>query len=192
MSGLMDCVTAMPRESLSRLGSPLAGAAGLLADPARGLLWFAPLALAGGVGWWVASRRPAGRPARLATAAIVVAYFALSASWVDWRGGTGFGPRLLVPALPAFAVPLAVWLDSRRAAAVGRWLLGAAFVAGFTVEWCAALSPVHAFWDATVVGLLRGSPVAALVGAGFGAALLWLVAHRFPSAPGPAAVSSAP
>lgn len=171
------------------LGSPLAGGLGLLVDPARGLLWFAPLAVVASAGWVLAARWRAGlRPSALfASAAVALGYFAVTAAWVDWRGGACYGPRLLVPALPACAAPLLVLVDRRPISRVVRAVLGLAFVGGFTVQWCAALSPVHAFWISSVRELLGASLPTTLAGAGLGVALLVWTAARFPRGTAPAA-----
>jgi hypothetical protein len=59
------------------------GLAGLLVSPARGLLWFAPVAIVG------AARSP--RPIALA----LVAYLIVMAAFFKWHGGQAYGPRLL-------------------------------------------------------------------------------------------------
>ena len=148
-----------------QLGDPLAGALGLLGDGRHGLLLFAPLllvgAVGGGVATWTGGDRAARRIALLALG-VFLAYFLVDACWVDWRGGSCYGPRLLVPVLPPLVVvasrcPLdSAWL--RRA-------LGLAFVAGFTVAFCAALDPWRAFWGASAGELVSARPLAAGAGA---------------------------
>ncbi len=73
-----------------------AGLAGLLASPGKGLLWFAPLAFAA-----------AFRHRGLRLALPLVLGILLHSQLHDWTGGTGWGPRFLFPALPAFLIPLA-------------------------------------------------------------------------------------
>ena len=149
-----------------QLGDPLRGALGLLVDPAHGLLGFAALLVAGAALGVVfrGGRDGEGRRAAPALAALAVfsGYFVLHAAWIDWRGGACYGPRLLVPALPALLL-----LAARRRALAGgaRLALGAAFVAGFTVSWCAALAPWRAFWGATPLALVQAQPIAAAAGA---------------------------
>ncbi|HVS02488.1 MAG TPA: hypothetical protein VMT16_06935, partial [Thermoanaerobaculia bacterium] len=95
----------------------------------------------------------------------------------------GYGPRLLLPALPALVVPLAR-LARRLPGSWRRRLLLPLFTAGFTVGWCAALDPVPAFWSLGVGPLLASSPAAALSRVAVGAALGWLLLSRPPGAPG--------
>jgi hypothetical protein len=96
----------------------LEGAAGLLLDPAKSLLLFAPIVLlvpfALGRLWradWDAFTLIAGN---------LAITFLISATWMFWTGGWAWGPRLLIPGLvPAFAA-VGPWLSSgfrRRLAA---------------------------------------------------------------------------
>lgn len=160
-------------------GNVVSGAAGLIADPARGLLWFAPLLLLAIAGWLVPPRDRADRIAGWASAAIFVAYFVVTAAWVDWRGGSSYGPRLLVPALPALAVPL---LRLRRVTTGRAWSLGlAAFaLAGFVVNWCAALDPFTAFWGPRVFDLVGKNLPGAAAGLVIGIVILHTIARRDP------------
>lgn len=73
-----------------------AGLAGLLVSPGKGLLWFAPAA-------FLAIRGHRGP--RLALPLILS--LLLHSQLADWTGGTGWGPRFLFTAIPAFMVPLA-------------------------------------------------------------------------------------
>ena len=146
-----------------QLGDLVAGAAGLLVDARHGLLSFAPLLAIGALAGLAGTRGPreVGVPAWLA-GAVFAGYFLLDAAWIDWRGGSCYGPRLLVPALPALILLAA---GSRPSGAVLRYALGAAFCAGFTVSWCAALAPWRAFWGATPLELVRARPFGAAAGA---------------------------
>lgn len=160
------------------LGAPLEGALGLLAAPDRGLLWFAPLLSAGLAGSLVAAKGRADRRLAASAALVFAGYFALTAAWVDWRGGSSYGPRLLVPALPALALLLAhLWT---AAGTPLRRALGGLFVLGFTVHWCAALDPVPAFWSGSAPALLGEGLAATASGLGVGGGLLWLLLARFP------------
>jgi hypothetical protein len=166
-------VPALTVSQAFQVGDPLAGACGLLADGRHGLLLFAPLLLLGSLGGamaiWSDGDRAARRIALLACG-VFAAYFLVAASWVDWRGGSCYGPRLLVPVLPALVVVASHCpLDSPRV----RRVLGFAFVAGFTVAFCAALDPWRAFWGASAGELVGARPLVA--GAG---ALLALAALR--------------
>ncbi len=80
----------------------LRGLHGLLFSPGRGLLWYVPLVIVAAAGARRAWRRD---PALAATAgALLVARPLLFASWSQWEGGVCWGPRFLVPAMPALAV----------------------------------------------------------------------------------------
>lgn len=170
-----------------RVGSLREGAIGLLVDPERGLLWFAPLLLLGSLiaGWKMPQ---AHRVPSLLAGIAFVTYFLVSAAWIDWRGGSGYGPRLLLPGLAALAVPvtslLASPVSSRKHPAL--LVLGGLFVAGFTVQWCAAVDPVPAFWSSSVGDLLSGPLWRTLTGVLFGTGLAVLLWRRMPARPFPA------
>lgn len=163
-----------------RVGSLVEGVRGLLVDPERGLVWFAPLLIFGSlVACWQLPR--AHRVPLLLAGIAFATYFLLSAAWIDWRGGSGYGPRLLVPGLAALAVPVASLLATRRLPTF--LFLGGLFVVGFTVQWCAALDPVPAFWSASVNDLLSGSLWRTATGALLGAVLAIFLWRRVPSRP---------
>ncbi len=71
------------------IGGALTGIAGLLVSPARGLLWFAPIALVGIV---AGLRRE--RELQLVAAGCLLQLVAM-AVFFKWHGGQAFGPRLL-------------------------------------------------------------------------------------------------
>jgi hypothetical protein len=73
--------------------------AALVASPARGVLWFAPIALVGAIA--------GAKRERIVVAAIVLQWLAV-ATFFKWHGGMAYGPRLL-----AEAVWLAIWLAAR-------------------------------------------------------------------------------
>jgi hypothetical protein len=155
-----------------QMGSILRGAAGLVVDPEHGTLWFAPVLVVAAAGWVRASnarRMPASVSA--ASLIIVAGTFGLTALWHGWTGGACYGPRLLVPVMPFFAVPLIVlWRRSRRA---GRWIVIAAMLVGITVQVCAASDPDLAFWSVRIGDLLLEHWWARLLGVAAGALLLW-------------------
>jgi SAM-dependent methyltransferase len=81
----------------------LDGAAGLLGDPVKSVILFAPVVLvlpAAFVKCWKKNR-----PAALLIGAYVGITFVLTATWFAWHGGWSWGPRLLLPAV-LLAVPM--------------------------------------------------------------------------------------
>jgi hypothetical protein len=82
----------------------LAGLAGLLLSPNRGLLIFTPAALLGLWGMALAWRRWRHEPllATFSAAAVMVAL--LHACTTTWSGGGSFGPRYLTDTLPVLAL----------------------------------------------------------------------------------------
>ncbi|MFZ5788922.1 MAG: hypothetical protein ACOY3Y_20985 [Acidobacteriota bacterium] len=159
-----------------RLGRPLEGLVGVLFDPIHGLAPFAPLAMVTLVTWpWAVSRSKARVSSHVGAAVIAAAWLALTASWVDWRGGSCYGPRLLVPLLPALVVPLR---DAWSRATEVRWLaavLATAFGVGFAVQWCAAVDPFTAFWSISITDLLGSRPWATASGLAIGLAGGWFL-----------------
>jgi hypothetical protein len=69
------------------------GIAGQLVSPARGLLWFAPIALLGLAAAWRGDRE------LRVVACAVIAQLVASATFYKWHGGVTFGPRLLAEAV---------------------------------------------------------------------------------------------
>jgi len=99
----------------------------LLVLPNRGLIFFFPaVAIALPVAARMVLSRGSPPPPRLAAAGASVSFLALlglSGAWWCWSGNVGWGPRLLVPAVPLLAPFAALWLADRparaRAAVVG-------------------------------------------------------------------------
>jgi hypothetical protein len=96
------------------------GAWRLLVGPNRGLVVFFPAAVLA-VAWAVAARRrqpveALAGAAALGTTAVLVA---VAAGYWGWHGMEGWGPRLLLPAVPALAALAALWLERWRHAAAG-------------------------------------------------------------------------
>lgn len=98
----------------------------LLVGPNRGLVLFFPAALLAAAALSHALRRPGDAPLRLAAAGSAIAFVVLlltAAAWWAWHGVGGWGPRLLVPAVPLLAPWAALAAEglasgSRRAVAV--------------------------------------------------------------------------
>lgn len=122
-----------------RFGSPFAGYGGegfshplpdglwrLLVGPNRGLLLFFPAAALAAAGLSRALGERGDAPARLAAGASLVATLVLlvtAASWWAWHGVGGWGPRLLVPAVPLLA-PWAALVAGRLADGPRRLAVG--------------------------------------------------------------------
>lgn len=120
-------------------GAWLAGIAGLLISPGRGLLWYTPwlpLAWIGGRRLWELKREPI--LLRVAGGAILF-YILLYGKWYLWSGGFSWGARFLVPILPLLAFLTAPLLFARRkrgAPLLGGWqnLLWLTGLLGFLIN----------------------------------------------------------
>ncbi len=146
-------------------GDVLTGLAGTLGDVRHGLLWFAPLAVVA-LGAALASIRQGTRLAWIATGT-VGGYMLLVASWIDWTGGSCFGPRLLIPIVPLLAWPL-VAFAARHPRGWGHWLVVGGVASGMGVQLAALADPFDAFWSLRVDTLVLQQPVAALAGVAIG------------------------
>ncbi len=146
-----------------RSGSLLDGLVGLAIDPSNGVLFFAPTLLVASLGWIRGAPRDAGLTLALRYALLaVVAWVTMTALWVDWTGGSSYGPRLLVPIMPLFGLPLFSLLQSATPGM--RRLVFGAGVAGFLVSFCAAIDPFHAFWSTPVHTIVIEHPLGLLLG----------------------------
>jgi hypothetical protein len=84
---------------------PVTGVTGLLFSPGRGLFIYVPIAIVALLGLALAWRR---RPILVALCVVLlVARVLFYAPWWAWNGGWCWGPRFLVPAMPALAVGFA-------------------------------------------------------------------------------------
>lgn len=153
-------------------GSFVDGARGLLLSPEHGVLVFAPLLALVPLAW-VGRQQDATNWRMYAAVAVSIfaGYFVITAFWVDWGGGSSFGPRLLVPGIAGMALPLTLawrWLVTR-----GRWIWVWAVLAigGFVIQWCAAIEPRAALWSPAAWSLVREHPLGALAGVCLGASV---------------------
>lgn len=162
-----------------QMGSPVEGAVGLLIDPVHGLAPFAPVSALALAGWFLLGRKqPSGEESSFYAMLAFLGYFVVSAAWVDWRGGSSYGPRLLVPVLPALAWPLMAVLTGERTRKWSWRALFALAIVGFTVQWCAVTSSFSAFWGIALPELLGQRPLATLSGLALAlGAVAWLT-HR--------------
>lgn len=159
-------------------GDLLGGIVQLSVSSDRGLLWFAPLLAISVVGWFLRDRLTS-RIVVLASAAIFASWFLVSAAWVDPAGGSSYGPRLLVPALPALLVPL-YRLGAHSGSRGSGILFSVLALAGFIVNCCAALDPFTAFWGPPALALFQKNALAAGAGAILGTAILMALARMHP------------
>ena len=101
-------------------GSIVTGTLGLLFSSYSSIFLYCPLLLLSAAGLAALWRRD--RATTLLFVTILVALFCVYASVGVWQGGRAYGPRHLVPVLPALILPLAFWRAAtpwrRRAAAV--------------------------------------------------------------------------
>ena len=96
------------RDTVPGLGSSiLTGGLGLLFSPYASLLIYCPVAVLSVAGMRALHRRHA-RAAWLLVG-ITAVYFLAYASLGNWMGGRSYGPRYLVPLLPALVLPMAFW-----------------------------------------------------------------------------------
>ncbi|MEO8703055.1 MAG: hypothetical protein ABI867_23620 [Kofleriaceae bacterium] len=111
------------------------GIAGLVVSPARGLVWFAPIAIVGIVRGF-ASRQ---RPLQLIAGALVLQLVVMAAHF-RWHGGLAYGPRFLAEATwIGIWLALGVGLDAPARRPL-RWLAGVAIAVTIGVGqlglWC--------------------------------------------------------
>ncbi|HEX6178244.1 MAG TPA: hypothetical protein VF057_07785 [Thermoanaerobaculia bacterium] len=114
---------------------------GLTFSEYRGLFHVSPVLLFVIPGLWWMFRRNLRREAVMIVAAFAILLFA-NAAFNNWEGGSAFGPRYLIPAIPLLGVPL---LFVR-----GGWTMIAAVmlgVASFAIQIVAtAVDPMPAGW----------------------------------------------
>jgi hypothetical protein len=110
--------------------------------PNKGLLWYAPIVVLAVPGFLVLRRRDARLAVSLALAGFVLV--PLMSAWWAWDGQAGWGPRLLLPGLPAILVLAGVGFAGGARA----WRLAGilALVAGAAVNALGALVPFPAVY----------------------------------------------
>ena len=133
----------------------LAGPLGLLLSPGRGLLFAFPAILLAPIGFGALRHRGGQTRLAWALAGYPIILWIVMGSWHMWWGGVGWGPRLLVPALPFMAVLAGrglAELEPRAAAPVAWTLLalGLAFaLPGVLVDLHAGYGAISANPDAS-------------------------------------------
>lgn len=76
-------------------------------DPKFGLFWQSPVLLLASVGYFLLFRRRGYLAEGLISAYAIGVMLLMNAGYYLWWGGHAFGPRLIIPALPFFVIPLA-------------------------------------------------------------------------------------
>ena len=104
----------------------LEGAAGLLVDPLKSVVLFAPIVLLLPVALLRLWRDD--RPATILITAYVAITFVLTATWFAWHGGWSWGPRLLLPAVLLALAVVGPWMTTVRRTRVVALLFAAGFV----------------------------------------------------------------
>jgi hypothetical protein len=125
----------------------------VLFSSGKGLAWFAPAAAAGLV---LLPFFAIGRPRiGLLTLGIVTMNLIMVACWWTWHGSWSWGPRLLVPIMPALMLPLAWFFErwSEHAPAI-RWLVIIVVVVSVAAQLCGVVrDPLS---DRTATSMLTG------------------------------------
>jgi hypothetical protein len=83
----------------------------LTIDPKFGLFWQSPVLVLGLVGAAWAFRRKLFRLEVLLALFAIISILLMNAGYYTWWGGSTFGPRFLIVALPFFVIPLALVPD---------------------------------------------------------------------------------
>src|SRR5262249_34711770 len=118
----------------------LAGLAGILVSPGRGLFVYSPIFLLSVVGMGLAWKRGGDVLRRYSSVGVVVTVL-LYSKWFSWWGGYTYGPRMLADLAPVLAMslyPVMPLLPTSRA-------LKAAFVV--LAFWSIAAHSIGAFVD---------------------------------------------
>jgi hypothetical protein len=130
------------------------GTLGPFTSPARSLFLFCPplfLLLAVPRHWW---REQAPVAGACLLAAIGLALAQVLFYRQQWAGAVGWGPRAMLPVLPAMMLLTAPGLDRLRAAAAGRWVLAGMAALAAVVQLSAVLIPWQTAYESIrVMGL---------------------------------------
>jgi hypothetical protein len=77
-------------------------------DPQFGVFWQSPVLLLAAAGFYVALRDRQYRAEAIMCLSAITVMIAMNGGYYLWWGGSAFGPRLMIPGLPFFILPLAV------------------------------------------------------------------------------------
>lgn len=141
--------------NMSRFGSPFdfgygaeagmfvnpihSGIKNLLVNPSKGLLIYAPVTLLFPYALLKLARTK--RPEAILIAALFIVNLTLYSAWWAWEGADTWGPRFLLPLVPAAVAPLAAIMDRTLSKA----LIAALFVAGFMATFIAVFVDASAY-----------------------------------------------
>ncbi len=81
-------------------------------DPKFGLFWLSPVLVLAPVGYFMAFKRRTLIAESLVSFYSIAVMLAMNGGYYLWWGGNAFGPRLMIPMLPFFIVPLALLPDA--------------------------------------------------------------------------------
>lgn len=84
----------------------------LLVSPNKGLFIFCPILILGVLGWKQFASKY--RPEAILFAIMILVNLFITGAWWSWGGGWSWGPRLLVPFIPLWLLPIAFWLEHRQ------------------------------------------------------------------------------
>ena len=143
IAGLAPGVVATLAYNLARFGDPLtfgyqdvgfttpflSGARGLLFEPSKSVLLFAPIVVLLPFALWQLRRR--NGPAFLLITANLAITFVVTATWFAWHGGWSWGPRLLLPGLVPALAAIGPWLSKPARMRAAALLLGLGFIVSF-------------------------------------------------------------
>jgi len=120
-------------ETLGNMGEAVwVGLMGLFVSPGKGLLWFSPAVVLGGIALWRAWRTE--KPAVILIAACVVPIVIFYACFLSWSGDYAWGPRYLSFGIPAVMLLVPPWLDRLHGRRVARSAVYFVFVVGICVQ----------------------------------------------------------
>lgn len=131
-------------------GTLIAGLAGILVSPGRGLLLYTPVAIFALAAFFPAARRSSEkyRPLVIACAAFSLVHIAIISRWPDWWGGYCWGPRLLTEILPALMILIAAgWSALHSKPLRAAFAIAAAW--GFFIQAAGVYCYPEGHWDNT-------------------------------------------